>query len=225
MAYLSGGPIFTWLLCLAIAVAITVAIESLFRKKLPQWGLHSGIRIWAYIIEFAFLCSLAAAPLLSGADWTTAIFFHTLPVVAVLIYFVPTAIAVERSASHVEFIFFVNLLAGWTVVGWVWALMGSIRAVRHQREEIVAERIAPPPPVRGPFVTPGMFMRQQPRYFVGKGAEEPVERAAPAADPPPVEAQVRARPAGTIFGRTVGGAEAPAPQGAAPSAKPTVTTG
>jgi membrane-bound acyltransferase YfiQ involved in biofilm formation len=53
-------------------------------------------------------------------------------VVALLLYFVPTSIARHRQHPQVWAIFWLNLLAGWTFVGWVgafvWAMINYRRA-------------------------------------------------------------------------------------------------
>jgi hypothetical protein len=227
-AQLSSSSILAWLVYLAVAVGITAVIETFFRESLPHWGFHTEFRIWAYIIEFAFLSSLATAPLLDKAHWLTAILFYTLPVVGVLIYFVPTAIAIERSSQRIELIFFVNLLAGWTVAGWFWTLAESFRDARREQTQIVAERLAPRPPQRGPFITPDTFTREPLRYLVGKGPEQPAEAAPPMADQPSrpelAQAQPERRPTVTIFGRPAARTEAVVSQNSASAAKTVVTT-
>jgi hypothetical protein len=41
-------------------------------------------------------------------------------------YMVPWAIAVQRSRSDSGAVFLINLLLGWTIIGWVWALVKSL---------------------------------------------------------------------------------------------------
>ena len=52
-------------------------------------------------------------------------------VVAVLTagYMAPWAIAAVRDVRHWS-VFWINLLLGWTVVGWIWALVMSLRSQR-----------------------------------------------------------------------------------------------
>lgn len=205
MAQLSTSLIFSWLLYIAIAISVTAMIEAFFHESLRRWGFHSGLRIWAYIIEFAFLSSLAATPLLATADWSRAALFHTLPIVAVLIYFAPTAIAIERSSQRPEFIFFLNLLTGWTVVGWFWTLAESLRDAHRQQEQFLAQQLAAPAPQREPFVTSDIYRQEPLRYFVGKGVEQRAEVQPVMADQPLtpelMQAQVARRRTGRIFGR------------------------
>lgn len=66
----------------------------------------------------------------------------------VAVYFIPTWISSARKHHQANAIFLVNLLLGWTVIGWVAALIWSASAVRPElnREEtrpcpFCAERI------------------------------------------------------------------------------------
>lgn len=43
--------------------------------------------------------------------------------VLALLYFVPTAVAQYRKASNTTTVFLVNLLLGWTAIGWIVALI------------------------------------------------------------------------------------------------------
>ncbi|MFC1987129.1 superinfection immunity protein [Chloroflexota bacterium] len=47
---------------------------------------------------------------------------------ALLTYFVPTVVAVIRKAKNLGGIFLLNLLAGWTFLGWVASLVWAIVA-------------------------------------------------------------------------------------------------
>jgi hypothetical protein len=54
--------------------------------------------------------------------------------VGVVLYFLPTFIAVKRQKANVTPIVLVNLLLGWTVFGWIVALIWSLstQAVDHR---------------------------------------------------------------------------------------------
>jgi uncharacterized membrane protein YqaE (UPF0057 family) len=41
-------------------------------------------------------------------------------------YLLPWAISVQRSKSNSGTTFLINLLLGWTILGWVWALVRSL---------------------------------------------------------------------------------------------------
>ena len=43
--------------------------------------------------------------------------------IPLLLYFLPTVVAAVRRAHNVTLIFLVNLFAGWTIVGWIVALI------------------------------------------------------------------------------------------------------
>lgn len=64
-----------------------------------------------------------------------------LPMLA--LHFLPTIIAAVRHARNLGWIFVVNLLLGWTVVGWVVALVWSLR---DSPRYVVAYLPAPPRP-------------------------------------------------------------------------------
>ncbi|HEY1447746.1 MAG TPA: superinfection immunity protein [Caulobacteraceae bacterium] len=46
--------------------------------------------------------------------------------IALAIHFIPTIIAIARRKRNAVWIFVVNLLLGWTVIGWIWALVWSL---------------------------------------------------------------------------------------------------
>lgn len=54
-------------------------------------------------------------------QWTLLIFFVTLPVA-----FAPTIIAVRRQHANALAIFLINFFAGWTLIGWLVALVWSV---------------------------------------------------------------------------------------------------
>ena len=62
-------------------------------------------------------------------SWTTT------KVVAVIVailsagYMLPWAIAAVRDVPHWG-VFWINLLLGWTIIGWIWALVLSLRTQR-----------------------------------------------------------------------------------------------
>ena len=45
---------------------------------------------------------------------------------AVIFYFIPTIISSERKTAHFNMILFINLVFGWTVLGWIAALIWTI---------------------------------------------------------------------------------------------------
>lgn len=47
-------------------------------------------------------------------------------ILVVIFYFLPSVIAGTRNANHQGAIFFINLLFGWTILGWIAALIWAI---------------------------------------------------------------------------------------------------
>ena len=51
--------------------------------------------------------------------------------IILIVHFLPTAIALGRGHPNTLAIFLVNLLLGWTFIGWVVALVWSVTATRN----------------------------------------------------------------------------------------------
>ena len=66
-------------------------------------------------------------------------------IVLIGIYFVPTIIAAIRQHHNGIPIFLVNILLGWTFIGWVVALIWSCTAVQPQLQKPTQAATAPPP--------------------------------------------------------------------------------
>lgn len=47
-------------------------------------------------------------------------------ILALIFYLLPTVIALQREAQHTGIITFVNILFGWTVLGWIAAVILAI---------------------------------------------------------------------------------------------------
>lgn len=142
MAPVNSPAVVNWLSTFAIAIAVSLIIAGVISVVSGRLlGLAPEHKLWAFIVGFGFLAALSTAPLSSGGDWSEAIFLFLMPLLFTLVYFLPTAVAVN--AGHPEFhaIFVLNLFFGWTVVGWVVALGW---ALRHQKvEQKVTYRITP----------------------------------------------------------------------------------
>lgn len=50
----------------------------------------------------------------------------------ILVYFLPTIIAGLRRSTMMVWVVLINLLAGWTVAGWIVALVMAIASARQQ---------------------------------------------------------------------------------------------
>ena len=60
--------------------------------------------------------------------WTISIIF------GIALFFLPTVIGIIRHKQNLVGILLVNLLAGWTFVGWVVALVWALSSTRRQTE-------------------------------------------------------------------------------------------
>jgi cytoskeletal protein RodZ len=59
-------------------------------------------------------------------------FFGTLLVL--IFYFLPAVIASQRNTKHGGMIFLVNLVFGWTILGWIAALIWAIVEAPHEQK-------------------------------------------------------------------------------------------
>ena len=73
--------------------------------------------------------------------------FFVLPFLA--LHFLPTIVAAIRRAQNVGWIFVVNLFLGWTIIGWIVALIWAAT----DEPRYYAAYMPPPPPYmpRGPY--------------------------------------------------------------------------
>jgi len=60
-------------------------------------------------------------------------------IVAVAVYFIPTWIAYARKHHNANAIFVVNLLLGWSFIGWVVALVWALTVVKPKEVKIKEE--------------------------------------------------------------------------------------
>ena len=62
--------------------------------------------------------------------WGTSLDF-VIWVLIIVVYFVPALVAKQRDTENVEAIFLVNLVFGWTVLGWIagliWAIVEEVK--------------------------------------------------------------------------------------------------
>ena len=62
-----------------------------------------------------------------------------------VMYLVPTLIATTRKHHNFPAIIAVNILLGWTILGWVAALVWSLTSVQAQAPQVVVNTQSPPP--------------------------------------------------------------------------------
>jgi hypothetical protein len=58
-------------------------------------------------------------------------------VILVLIYFIPTVVAVTRKVTNSGSVFVINFLLGWTLVGWAVALAMAVKTNVNQTRVII----------------------------------------------------------------------------------------
>lgn len=46
--------------------------------------------------------------------------------IAILLYFLPTVIALRSKLQSCDYIIMINVFFGWTGIGWLWALLWSV---------------------------------------------------------------------------------------------------
>lgn len=63
----------------------------------------------------------------TSANVGAIIIFIVLIVLAICIYFMPTIIGAQRKVVNVGSVFAINLLLGWTLIGWAVALAMALR--------------------------------------------------------------------------------------------------
>jgi hypothetical protein len=78
--------------------------------------------------------------------WPVGIIGWFIVVVCLVPYFLPTIIAILRKKQSAGGIFVLNLLLGWTVIGWVGALIWSLTADAPRETTVIVNNPPPSPP-------------------------------------------------------------------------------
>lgn len=78
------------------------------------------------------------------------------------LYFLPTIIAITRKKTNLVGIFLVNFLLGWSVIGWIVALVWAVSTERVDQM---------PPPAQAVWVSPQPQPRR--RFCTSCGSEDP----------------------------------------------------
>jgi hypothetical protein len=76
-------------------------------------------------------------------------------VAAVAFYFIPTIVAFARKHHQAGAVFAINLLLGWTLIGWVVALAMSLSA--HRQPPVTINQYNPAGPVQQGAPPPGWY--------------------------------------------------------------------
>jgi len=98
--------------------------------------MNPKLKMW---LQFFLGVGIAATGLLLFMVWRAAFSFVVALLAVVLglvVYFVPSIVAVKREPPHPQLlpIFLLNLFLGWTLLGWVGALVWSTTAYRVEVE-------------------------------------------------------------------------------------------
>ncbi|MBF6567651.1 MAG: superinfection immunity protein [Candidatus Binataceae bacterium] len=127
-----------------ILTVVAVAATFYLLWRILEWQHFSPHhRLWAYIVGLTFLGDTAAILWCWGADWRTILMAGLLPPVATMVYFMPTAAAIEWEHPNFDRLFAVNLFAGWTIVGWLAVFIWARNSPWRHAEMKVAQRLEP----------------------------------------------------------------------------------
>jgi hypothetical protein len=69
----------------------------------------------------------------AGAQIVGLVMFILMCVVGLVVYFIPTGIAMMRSHPNVVAIMVINFLLGWVCIGWIVALIWSLTAIDQSK--------------------------------------------------------------------------------------------
>jgi len=69
---------------------------------------------------------------LFGVEWLSVVLFVPMLLLSLVVYFLPTGVAVLRGHPNRFPIFLLNLLLGWSFIAWVIALVWSFTAIRRR---------------------------------------------------------------------------------------------
>jgi hypothetical protein len=108
-------------------LALSVGVSLILAGALALWSgrlleLAPEHKLWAFIVGFAFLCSLSTVPMSEHGTWSDTVYLALFPPLVIFIYFLPTAAAISGRHPNFASIFIMNLIFGWTVAGWIIAL-------------------------------------------------------------------------------------------------------
>jgi len=117
-----------WLSTLAISVGVSLIVAG----GLSAWsgrllGLAPEHKLWAFIVGFAFLCSLSTVPFSQHGSWSDMFYLTMIPLLVIFVYFLPTVAAISGRHPNFQSIFIMNLFFGWTFAGWLIALFWAVR--------------------------------------------------------------------------------------------------
>jgi len=113
--------------------------------------------IWLGFITLCFIGTFAMT--VSGDKFLNALVLTFFVAIGSAGYLLPSFIAGVRNAPRYEIILAVNILGGWSGVGWIAALIWAITDSRDEERQVVVQQIiyqTPPPalPPKSPPTVP-----------------------------------------------------------------------
>ena len=103
---------------------------------------------WVWVLAAVVVLAVIALTLAPRYidDFSTTVWAYLIWAILIAGYFLPTIIAGRRKHHNLGAIIAVNLLLGWTLLGWLIALIWSLTAVRNPYAP--QPTYPPPPPVQ-----------------------------------------------------------------------------
>jgi Superinfection immunity protein len=120
-----------WISTLALSIGVSLIVAGgLAAGSGRLLNLAPEHKLWAFIVGFAFLCSLSTVPMSDQKSLVDTFYLALIPLLVIFIYFLPTAAAINGRHPNYYSIFVMNLFFGWTLAGWIVALFWSLRQPR-----------------------------------------------------------------------------------------------
>jgi hypothetical protein len=117
-------------------------------EQLAAKTTRSTVWFWALIMLGVAAAVAALGTFVGWWDWSAVLWgvgSWLVFVGAIVLYFVPTIIAVKRKHRSTGGIVALNILAGWTFLGWLIALVWSLSSAQPP---VVVQQFAVPAPVQ-----------------------------------------------------------------------------
>jgi hypothetical protein len=124
--------------CMTLCIAAMIA----FISGRLLW-LSPEHKIYAFIIGLALTSGLAITQFAPIAGWNTTLLLCALPALVIFIYFIPTFLAIAMGCEIFRGVFLVNLALGWTVVGYIAAVMMAFRPEQREDYSDLSIRLTP----------------------------------------------------------------------------------
>lgn len=136
--------IFWWAWDLGIIAGLVVAlIVYILWVVIERQDFTPRHRLTAYLLGVALLGDSAAILWTWGIGWQWTMTAGLVPPLVVMLYFMPTAVAIYWQHPSLNSIFAINLLTGWTLVGWALALMWAYRSPMRSMSVNLEARLRP----------------------------------------------------------------------------------